>query len=46
MKRLRVSGIVIQRGLIQNCGNQKDLEALIIQLINEKILIHYYILLT
>ena len=35
-KDFALGGILIQRGLIQKCSNQKDLEALIIQSINEK----------
>ncbi|RCL71875.1 MAG: hypothetical protein DBW72_06650 [Flavobacteriales bacterium] len=35
-KDFALSGILMQRGLIQKCSNQKDLEALIIQSINKK----------
>lgn len=35
-KDFALSGILMQRGLIQKCSNQRDLEALIIQSINEK----------
>lgn len=35
-KDFALSGILMQRGLMQKCSNQKDLEALIIQSINEK----------
>ena len=35
-KDFALSGILMQKGLIQKCSNRKDLEALIIQSINEK----------
>ena len=35
-KDFALSGILMQRGLILKCSNQNDLEALIIQSINEK----------